>query len=132
MGNNDAKEMLAVCKKEAVKIEAELKHLREVAELHEIATENAARYAAVIEKAKATLDEYVDDDEYRECAPEDRWRLYRDLDYLLATVDMSILRERDAEKWDEGAESVASVLDVTHGVPNPYREAETDGQGGDD
>lgn len=120
MGNNDAKEMLAVCKKEAVKIEAELKHLREVAELHEIATENAARYAAVIADARLAL-EGSSGPSVEEAALE-----------ILATADTdAVLRERDAEKWDEGARAGWDACfawesgKAEHSQPvNPYREGD--------
>lgn len=79
---------------------AERDHL---SRLHEIATENAARYSAVIEKAiarwwrSAEMGDngmYIYDDP--EGAMDDLWT-------ILATVDAAaILRERDAAKWDEG------------------------------
>lgn len=131
MGNNDAKEMLAVCKKEAVRIEAELEHLREVAELHEIATERTVQLAAVIEKAKAeqsvTIGETGDPDLLVFLA-----KRAENVSNILASVDTAaVLRERDAEKWDEGARDGWDACfawesgKAEHSQPvNPYREGD--------
>jgi len=86
---------------------------------------------AVIERVRDELDRYDQSDEpeeYRECAPEDRWRLYRDLDAALSQVPRDALAARDAERdktvradaWDEGF-AFGWHADQWRTTDNPYR-----------
>ena len=94
-----------------------LNELERLRRLHEVATERTVELAAVIERIKSfRLDRYL---------PEP---LARDVHAALATADTSaVLRERDAEKWEEG--NAENYRPATGPNPrNPYRQHE----GGDD
>jgi hypothetical protein len=96
-------------------LEAELENLRR---LHEVATERTVEFAAVIEKARRSP-------AYNEIA---RGQRTDSVYAVLATADTSaVLRERDAEKWEEG--NAENYRPETGPNPrNPYRQHE----GGED
>ena len=96
-------------------LEAATTELEQMRRLHEIATERTVQYAAVIEKARRAYEDGEMEPAF----------------VFLASADTStVLRERDAAKWDEGF----VTCDEWNGAPldeggsptpqNPYRSTE--------
>ena len=102
----------------------------QLARLHEVATERTVALAAVIEQARAlvmnTDGDYLDGEDFQGLAG--------GIQAVIVPADTdAALRERDAEKWDEGFDKCAHWWEIHHfqqvrNEANPYREgAKTDG-----